>query len=117
MAEDQTTDKYPVQFRLGQYLLAKVDEAVEQSGKSRNQWMIDAIHRYIERGESARYPITAEQILAHKVTLMVRVDSITLELVNEQCDDREIPRTVWLLDACISMLAASNGVRKRRRSR
>ena len=82
-----------------------IDRRRDRKGVSRNKWLENAVIDYLEQGEPTPCKITAEWLLCHKETVMVRLDAFTLELVNEQCEERGIPRTIWLLDACLSYMA------------
>jgi hypothetical protein len=101
-----TIPRIPLQFRLGRGLLEDIDDLVlDSEHDNRNAWMIAAINRRIERGWPIPYGMTAEYLLRNKKTIMVRLDELTLEIIDEQCDEKEIARTMWLLDAMISYLA------------
>lgn len=102
--EEFEEKKVPVQFRIGAKLLSKVDNAVEKSGQSRNAWVTDAVEVLLESGVPLPLRITAEELLANKYTLMVRLDPFVVETVDELCEEKEMPRTVWMLDACMSKL-------------
>lgn len=108
-AEEQE-EKVPVQFRIGSSLLERIDHAVANSGYSRNAWVTQAVEHLLETGAPAPYRITAEALLANKYTLMVRLDPFVVELIDEVCEDKGMPRTVWMLDACLSKLRR-NGVK------
>ncbi len=106
MDNERATPKVPVQFRIGKALLERVDDAVLYSDhNSRNLWMVEAIENQLEDGEPTPYLVTATMLLQDKETIMVRLPVLTLELVDEECDEREMDRTVWLLDAMLSQLA------------
>lgn len=106
-ASDLVIPKWPVQFRLGEALLSRVDHAARVAELSRNQWLVDAIQELLDSGKPRPYRFTARQLLKDKITTMVRVDGLTLELMDEQCDDANIARTVFLLDACLTKLGVS----------
>lgn len=111
MDKEQATPKVPVQFRIGSALLTQIDDAVLYSNhNSRNLWMVGAIESLLEAGEPTPHFMTAEMLLHDKETIMVRVPLLTLELVDEQCDEKEMDRTLWLLDAMLSQLASDSGL-------
>lgn len=112
-AKAEAEDKVPVQFRVGTKLLEKVDRAVEASGLSRTAWVADAVNELLETGKALPLRVTAAELLANKYTLMVRLDAFLVAMVDELCGEREMPRTVWLLDACMTKLR-KNGEGKRR---
>jgi hypothetical protein len=103
-AQEAKADKMPVQFRVGSALLKRIDRAVANSGASRNAWVSEAVDLYIERGKPLRLAITMEAVLAKKTTLMIRLDAEQVEEIDTICEEREYPRTIWLLDACLSHL-------------
>lgn len=108
--------RYPVQFRLGRKLLEDIDSIVDYTEESRNEWLMTAIHRYLKRGRPIAHKVTAETILYDKTVLMIRVDAETLDLINEECYGKDLPRTIWLLDACLSRLAEIKKARQRRKA-
>lgn len=99
-----TPPRYSAQFKIGKVLLAMIDRR-RKPGVSRNRWMEEAVVSYLEKGEATPCKLTAEWLLAEKETVMIRLDPLLLSLVDEQCDEKQIPRTVWLMDACLSKIA------------
>ena len=111
MDNEISAPKVAVQFRISKALLEKVDDAVLYSDhNSRNLWMVEAIENQLEEGDPIPYFVTASMLLHDKETIMVRVPVLTLELVDEQCDEKEMDRTLWLLDAMVSQLARESGL-------
>lgn len=99
--------QYTANFNIGTQLLERIDFAVIDSETySRNTWLLEAIQTYLQADEPLPLPITAEQLLANKVQVQLRISGLMLELVNERCVERGVTRTTWLLDACLSKLAA-----------
>ena len=111
-ASDLIIPRWPVQFRLGEALLRQVDHAAAVEGVSRNQWLVSAIQGLLELGKPMPYKFTARKLLKDKVTTMVRVDGLTLELMDEACDEENMVRTVFLLDAGLTKLRMNGGQRR-----
>jgi len=101
--------KIPIQVRIGSALLEKFDDAVLSSKfESRNQWMVAAITYMLETEESLPCPVTIIDVLHRKVTIMIRVEELLLELVDEQCDQYRMERALWVLNAAISYYAVTH---------
>lgn len=107
MVKKKESPRVPVQIKIGTGLLAEIDYAVLTSDcDSRNTWMVRATNKLLERsGNALPHCITVEHILRDKRVITLRIDELTLDLVNEQCEAKEIDRTLWLLDAMVSYLA------------
>lgn len=103
--EDLLIPHFPVGFRIGSQLKDRVELAAERAGISQNRWMLEAINGLLELGEPEGTDVTAELLLHQKVPTMVRVPPLMLELMNEHCEERDMPRTVFLLDALLTKLA------------
>lgn len=95
----------PIQFRIGAQLMAKVCQAANNSGGSRNAWLTAAVESLLKSGKPRPLSITAGDLLADKRTLTVRLLPNVVARVNKICAERGIPRTVWLLDACMSRIS------------
>jgi len=67
--------------------------------------MTRAFRIYLRMRRPREVLVSAEKMLAHKVTLMARVEGDLIDEINTRCDEKDIPRTIWLLDACLNMLA------------
>jgi hypothetical protein len=105
MRKQEFVPRYAAQIKLGRGILSRIDYHRQREGVSRNQWIQEAIARHIERGRAIPYRFTAEWLLSRKSNVMMRLDGLTLSLMNEACMDQRIPRTVFLLDALLSRLA------------
>ena len=107
------TPQYPVPFRIGRRLLVKIQGAADNEGVSRNTWIKEAIQRRLEGRPLLPIKTTAEELFSDRVPMMVRLDELTLDLLNEETDAGEgMTRTLWILDACLSSLQrkkAKNG--------
>ena len=103
--DDLLIPHFPVGFRIGEGLKDMVEEAAAATGISQNRWMLEAINGLLNLGEPKGSGVTAELLLHRKIPTMVRVPPLTLELMNEYCEEREMPRTVFLLDALLTKLA------------
>lgn len=101
--------KIPIQVRIGSNLLERLDDAVLSSEfESRNQWMIAAITHMLETDQSLPCPVTIVDVLHRKVTVMIRIEELLLELVDEQCDVYRMERALWVLNAAISYYAVTH---------
>lgn len=105
--DEQLAPYFPIAFRIGRGLKGRIEDAAITAGISQNSWMLEAIASMLECGYPHGSKVTAELILHQKISTMVRVPPLILELMNEYCDDRDMPRTIFLLDAMITKL--SNG--------
>lgn len=95
-------ERLPIQFRIGAQLLAKVRWAIGKSGDSQNAWLTAAVESLLKSGKPHPLRITAESLLADKRTLTVRLLPDVVDRIDGVCGERGIPRTVWLLDACMT---------------
>lgn len=101
-----TLAKIPVQFKVSKEMLADIDNAMLDSDyPSRNLWMVAAAKRQLARSWSVPYRMTAYYLLHNRKTIMVRIDEPTLDAIDDQCDEMDIERTLWLVDAMISYIA------------
>lgn len=107
MANPRSIPKVLVQFRLGTTLIKTINDAVLYSDhESRNLWMVEAIERFL----FATTPVTCSsipiyEVLHNKKPIVIRMPIITLELVDEQCDEKDMDRTLWLMSAVLHYLA------------
>lgn len=99
--------KYAIQFRIGKRFLERVTAAAENEGISRNTWIMEAIQRRLKRPDrSCRYKVSADELMSERLAIMVRVDELTLELLNEAAEESGADsRTIWIVDACLASLA------------
>lgn len=111
MTEEKAEPRVPVQFRIGEGMLARLQHAVESSGQSRTGWVREACHDLLETGKPLRVKLTAAELLANRVTLMVRLEPFLVEMIDEACEERGVSRTVWILDACLTKMR-QNGARR-----
>lgn len=103
----QADRKYPLQFRIGRRFLDRIGTAAENEGVSRNTWIMEAIQRRLKRpGKSCRWKVSAQELMSDRLAIMVRVDALTLDLLNEAAaDEGTDSRTIWIIDACLASLA------------
>jgi len=99
-------EKTTLQFRVGRLLFIRIEQARISSDVSRNQWIGIAINQQIYDPDTIQAVTSAEEILNDKIPIVIRVDPLIAELVNEICEDRNVNRTIWLIDACLSLLEA-----------
>lgn len=94
----------PVQFKLGEGIADRIDSVVPPD-QSRNAWMVEAVEEMLALDEPVPTLITADELLSSKKTLMVRLPQYTVDVIDSVCEDRNIKRTVWLLDAMLSKIS------------
>ncbi len=97
-------EKTTLQFRVGRLLFIRIEQARLTSDISRNQWIGIAINRQINNPDPIEVTTSAEEILNDKITIVIRVDPLIAELVDEICEDRNVSRTIWLIDSCLGLL-------------
>ncbi len=98
------SDRLPIQFRIGAQLLARIRQSIRTSGDSQNAWLTAAIKSLLRYNKPHPLCITAESLLANKHTLTVRLLPDVVSRIDKICRERRIPRTVWLLDACMTRI-------------
>lgn len=96
--------KEPIQFRAGRRLRERIDEAVEKSGLSKNQWLTEAFEHRLENGNGKATRVSADELLTDKRPVFVRLDPLVVELIDEEAADHGQTRTVWMLDAVLVFL-------------
>jgi hypothetical protein len=99
-------EKTTLQFKVGRLLFIRIEQARLAADVPRNKWIGIAIDRQIYNTEPVEATTSAEEILNDKITIVIRVDPLIAELVNEICEDRNVSRTIWLIDACLNLLEA-----------
>jgi predicted HicB family RNase H-like nuclease len=104
MPAPSTDPRYPIQFRIGRGLLARVDKAAWDLGVSRNTWVAEAVQARLRNGKTVRGRVTAAELMNDRVALMARFDELTLELLNEAAEEDDSTRTTWILDAILMAL-------------
>jgi uncharacterized protein (DUF1778 family) len=115
MASEIEYEEYSVGMRLGSSLLERITRHAYAKGESRNTWLINAARRQIKRGRALKAKTTARELLRDKQPLILRVDGLTLELIDEACDELAINRTVWMMDAALSRMQEQPLSKMRRR--
>jgi len=84
----------PVQFRIGDGLLDRINAAVEVTKTGRNEWISKAIDDLLSLEDPLPLAITSEEILSNKKTIMVRLPHHTVEHIDGLCEEKKIKRTV-----------------------
>ncbi len=97
-------EKIPVQFKIGRPLLSLINYHSEKQNVSRNLWIASAVFSLLREEKAQPLAITAEELLSNKTIIQVRLDREILSLVDEICEQKNIPRTIFVLDACLSKL-------------
>jgi hypothetical protein len=97
-------EKTTLQFKVGRLLFIRIDRARVIADVSRNHWIGIAINHQIYNTDPTSANTSAEEILNDKITIVIRVDPLIAELINEICEDRNVSRTIWLIDACLGLL-------------
>lgn len=101
-------EKTTLQFKVGRLLFIRIEQARLAADIARNKWIGIAIDHQIYNQEPVAATTSAEEILNDKIPIVIRVDPLIAELINEICEDRNISRTIWLIDACLNLLERSN---------
>lgn len=94
-----------VQFRVGVRFLRRIDQAVREDETDRTAWIADAANTLLRDNAPSPTLITASELLAQKKWVAVRIPTEVFKEINAQCREREYPRTLWLMDACINKLS------------
>ena len=97
--------EYSIGLRLSSTLLERIHQHCLLSNESRNKWLLRAARMMLKRGYPIRAKTTARELLIGKQPITFRVDPLTLELIDEACDEDDLTRTVWIMDAILSRLA------------
>ena len=97
--------KKGIQFRVGEEFLTRIEEEAQLDGVSRNTWIEKAIEDLLENKKHLHVKTNASQLLHDKKIVLVRLDEDLLEKLNKYCENKDINRTIVMIDACISWLA------------
>lgn len=99
--------RFHVQFKVGFALYKTIQKFsdINEGCNSKNEWIVEAVQSQLKRGYSLKIKTSAVDILHDKVTQMVRLNPTTLDQVNNFCTEKDMSRTVWMIDACLSKIA------------
>lgn len=107
--------EYSIGMRFSTPLLERIKTHSLLVGESRNTWLLGAAHRQIKRGGPLKAKTTARELLVDKQPFIFRVDPLTLELIDEACDEDNVNRTVWMMDAALSRMTEQPLAKLRRK--
>jgi hypothetical protein len=99
-----SNSEYAIGMRFSSPLLERIRQHSLLTEESRNTWLVEAAHRQLQRGSPLLSKTTARELMFDKQPIILRVDSLTLELIDEACDEAEVNRTVWMTDAALSRM-------------
>lgn len=99
--------RHHVQFRIGYSLYQQIQKFadINYECNSKNEWIVDAVQSQLQRGYPLKIKTSAIEIMHDRVTQMVRLDPTTLDQINNFCIKKDMSRTVWMIDACLSKIA------------
>lgn len=111
--KQKVEDKIIIQFKLGRVLLNLMQFHYEKQGMSRNTWITSAVLHLLQRDKPRPIRISAEELLSNKITVQARLDKELVDLIDEVCTEKKIPRTIFVTDAILTKLSRRREIIRR----
>jgi hypothetical protein len=94
-----------MQLKIGQTFLDRIVRHAKHYKMSRNSWLLEAIQRKFEGRKPTRIKLNASELMSNRKMVTLRIPKVTFKVMREQCAALGVSKTIFILDACVIMLA------------